>query len=825
MGAASAGGAGLVEVENSALFNSAASERLTLTPTASDDDINTMSCWVYRAKFTGALQYFWAAGTSAMSLVGFTAAEELLVDKPGARVFTSTQLFRDIGWYHIVVGLDVTNAVATNRVTVEVNGVEITAWATDNRAALTAGMFSWGDNIIHGIGATGPGAAYFDGYIAEFTWMHGTKYSASDFGEYDTTGLYWTPKSSTDIKALTFGAEGFYLDNTTNAQTDASGNGNNWTNNNSVVTVDYHTPTKLGLLINPLFPATATTTYINGNKSFKTSASSQFTIKRIPTTLTLPDTGKWILGFTTPTPTSSGNGFGLVNAADFAKGDVGFPGSAGGTDAYLGYHSTISVALWSEAGSVSTAMNSGVQAADEYYIAVDLDNTKAYGGFWDNSASTLTWYAADGGTDGDPATGANPTTTVDYTGGSQFTMASINNVQMGLIEEADISITIPTGFSYFTPTNVYAETTRTQSDTYEYWNNILYTGNGTASTDITTSVNPEYLSIKNRSATDNFNIHSVIAGATKHTRWNSPTTAELTNANSVTSFGTGKFTLGTGAGGWNDNGENFVAWAAKLGGTPTADNSGGTTPTSGSVYIDDSISTAATGDSGNLVRLSANTVLGMSVGTFSGTGAVQTVMHGLGVAPGLIIVTRTDIAATVGVYSSAVGNTKGVILNETGAAVTSANFWNNTSPTSAVFTLNTTYNISGGDYQFTAFAPSEYISIGSYTGNYSTNGAFVPTLNSLGVPLQPVWSMLKVISGTTGSWVIQDAARPGYNVMGGSLEADLSNVENTQASLDYVTGGLKLRTTSGNWNHAHPYLYLTIGTPIIDVDGRILAGR
>ena len=216
MGAASAGGAvELVEVENSALFNSAASERLTRTPAASDDDINTMSCWVYRAKFTGALQYFWAAGTSGMSLVGFTASEQLLVDRPGANVLTSTQLFRDIGWYHIVVGLDVTNAVATNRVTVEVNGVEITTWATDNRAALTAGMFSWGDNIIHGIGATGPGAAYFDGYIAEFTWMNGTKYSASDFGEYDTTGLYWTPKSSDDIKALTFGAEGFYLSNET----------------------------------------------------------------------------------------------------------------------------------------------------------------------------------------------------------------------------------------------------------------------------------------------------------------------------------------------------------------------------------------------------------------------------------------------------------------------------------------------------------------------------------------------------------------------------------------------------------------------------------
>ena len=191
MGAAAAtsGGTSLVSVGNSALFVSGNSERLSRTPSAGDDDINTMSCWVYRGKYTGALQYFWAAGSSGMSLIGFTANDQIHVDKPGANVLTSTQVFRDQGWFHIVMGLDVTNATATNRVTVEVNGSEITSWATDNRGSLSAGQMLWGDNIIHGIGATGPGASFFDGYIAEFAWVDGTKYSASNFGAYDSSGL------------------------------------------------------------------------------------------------------------------------------------------------------------------------------------------------------------------------------------------------------------------------------------------------------------------------------------------------------------------------------------------------------------------------------------------------------------------------------------------------------------------------------------------------------------------------------------------------------------------------------------------------------------
>ena len=485
MGAAAAasGGASVVSVGNSSLFTSN-SQELERTPSgAGNVDKWTFSTWVYFGDTTNStsIPIFGAINTSAnqnailISSTGQIYFQIYLSSAHAGRLIT-TQLLRDIGWYHIVVVYDSGNAIASNREIIYLNGERVTEFATEAYVSQNLDGLICGTHL-HQVGMFDGLATSLNGYLAETVLLDGTATGPTSFGVYDSSGLFWTPLASATIKELTFGTTGFYLDNTTNAQTDASGQGNNFTNTGSVTTVNYHTPTKLGLLVNNLFPATATTTYLDGNKNFKTSATSQFTIKRIPTTLTLPDTGKWILGFTLPSVGTSGNGFGLTSAAQFAAGRLGFPGSGVGYP-YLGYHSTTSPALWSEAGMISNAMGTGVQAADEYYIAVDLDNTKAYGGFWDNSASTLYWYAADGGTDGNPATGDNPSNTIDYTGGSQFTMSSINNVKMGLIEEADISITIPTGFSYFSPTNVFAATTRTASDTTKYFDTILYEGNG-----------------------------------------------------------------------------------------------------------------------------------------------------------------------------------------------------------------------------------------------------------------------------------------------------------------------------------------------------------
>jgi hypothetical protein len=51
-----------------------------------------------------------------------------------------------------------------------------------------------------------------------------------------------------------------------------------------------------------------------------------------------------------------------------------------------------------------------------------------------------------------------------------------------------------------------------------------------------------------------------------------------------------------------------------------------------------------------------------------------------------------------------------------------------------------------------SFAPSQFISIGSYVGNGNANGTFIPTVNSLGIPIQPAWFMTKNTTGTEQGW-------------------------------------------------------------------------
>jgi len=784
--ASGGGGGSTVSVSKSALFNLASSEYLSLTPTASDDDINTMSCWLYRGKFTGALQYFWASGPAGMSLVGFTANEQLLVDKPGARVLTSTQVFRDIGWYHIVMGLDVTNGTATNRVTVEVNGAEITAWATDNRASLSAGDFTWGDNVIHGIGATGTGVSFFDGYIAEFTWIDGTKYSASDFGTYDTTGLYWTPKSSTAIKALTFGDEGFYLDNTTNAQTDASGNGNSWTNNNTVTT-DVNSPTNISGLINQLNPNVATLS--NGNKTVTSTGTSDQTNG----VCTLPCTGKVYFEFeysVVGTDPSAG----VIDTSLASE----FDNYVGSGSSSWGWH-LVNGDLYNS-GSVQSSTPSTLAVNTRGCIAFDT----ATGNFWTGqlSGSTVTWDNS-----GNPATSSNPiTSSIPTSNYWSAVVSGKNSCSISLYTTSnDFEVSaLPTGFTAIDTTNIASDISRSDSNTNKYFEATLYTGSGSEkSVQSSTTTNTSAFSwIKNRGTDDNHMLFDRVRGVTKD--WHSNSDAiQATNVQTVKAFLGGGVTIGTDVE-VNTSTENYVLWNWMM------SASGG-----GSSNEDGSINTTAT-----LV----DTTLGLSISQYTGTGSNATIGHGLGAVPKFIIIKNLDVAEDPVVYHEALGSTQRLRLNESNGPSASTVFWQNTTPTSSVISIGTSSTVNQSSQTFIcyAFTDSQFVSIGSYAGNNNANGTFVPTLNSLGLPIQPVWAIIKEDGGS--NWFMYDNKRSGYNLKNNELLANIANDESGGSTLDIVTGGLKMRNT-GDPNFSSTFTYMVIGTPIIDTDGRIIAGR
>jgi hypothetical protein len=154
--------------------------------------------------------------------------------------------------------------------------------------------------------------------------------------------------------------------------------------------------------------------------------------------------------------------------------------------------------------------------------------------------------------------------------------------------------------------------------------------------------------------------------------------------------------------------------------------------------------------------------------------------------------------------------------------------WNDTSPTSSVFTIGSNHQVNASSETYIAycFANSQFISVGTFLGNENTVGPFVPTINSAGVPIQPVWIMIKN-SVQSRSWNVWDTARSPYNVSDKILEVDFASTESSGSTynIDIDTGGFKIRGSHELLNGAETMVYMAIGTPIIDTGGRIIAGR
>jgi hypothetical protein len=110
----------------------------------------------------------------------------------------------------------------------------------------------------------------------------------------------------------------------------------------------------------------------------------------------------------------------------------------------------------------------------------------------------------------------------------------------------------------------------------------------------------------------------------------------------------------------------------------------------------------------------------------------------------------------------------------------------------------------GGDTVISyCFAPVVgYSSFGSYTGDGNPDGPFVFT------GMRPRWVLLKNSSSSTNVWVIYDTARDTYNVAGAQIYPNLSDAEFFGASLDVLSNGFKIRSTSGGLNsNGNVYIY------------------
>jgi len=318
----------------------------------------------------------------------------------------------------------------------------------------------------------------------------------------------------------------------------------------------------------------------------------------------------------------------------------------------------------------------------------------------------------------------------------------------------------------------------------EYFNTKLYSGDNATNKAITgVNFQPDLVWIKARTEVHQHNLFDVIRGVNKNLSSNL-TSAEATDNQYgyLASYDTDGFTTqkGSSSGQWNVNetGENYVAWNWLASNTTASNTNGSITST-----------------------VSANTTSGFSIVSYTGTGSTATVGHGLSQTPEMIIVKLRSGSGTDWItWGSILGGTVGsefIKLNLTGEKTTGLNssWFNNTAPTSSVFTVGTQSDLNGSGSTYIGYcfhSVKGYSKFGRYTGNGSTDGTFVYT------GFKPAFVMIKSAIGDTGQWVMYDTARDTYNAMDLELQAESSNAEDALGSnpIDCLSNGFKIRSST-----------------------------
>ena len=325
-----------------------------------------------------------------------------------------------------------------------------------------------------------------------------------------------------------------------------------------------------------------------------------------------------------------------------------------------------------------------------------------------------------------------------------------------------------------------------------YFTPTLYTGTGSSQSITTVGFKPDWVWIKDRTSANNHREYDIIRGATVELYPNL-TDADTTQAQSLTSFNSNGFSLGNLAQ-VNTNGNNYVSWNWLAANSTTTNTSGTISST-----------------------VSVNQTSGFSIVSYTGTGSVANVGHGLGVTPACFITKcRSNAVTSWGMYHQSVGNTAFMELNGTAAKQTNIAYFNNTSPTSSVFTIGTDTINNGNGYTFIAYCFAEvkgFSKFGSYTGNGSSDGTFVYT------GFKPAFLLAKSSSTANRQWYIVDNKRStsdGNNVLNKTLAPNQSNDESwwgTNNYVDFVSNGFKFRDSYDGFNESGgTYIYMAFAS-------------
>ena len=320
-------------------------------------------------------------------------------------------------------------------------------------------------------------------------------------------------------------------------------------------------------------------------------------------------------------------------------------------------------------------------------------------------------------------------------------------------------------------------------------NTKLYTGNSGTNAQTGVGFQPDWTWIKGRSTAYSSNIYDAVRGVTKIIKSNS-SGVEDTQSTSLTAFGTDGFTLGSYDES-NYNNATYASWNWKGGGTASANTDG-------------SLSSS----------VSANQTNGFSIVTYNGRDATDTIGHGLGAEPSVILFKcRSNAGSDWYSYWKPLGNNSTIRVNNTGASSSPTGLWNTTNPTSSVFTVISSDVVNRVGRTFVAYCFAEkqgYSNFGSYVGNGNADGPMIYT------GFKPAWIMIKRAIGGTDNWVMFDNKRSPFNEVNENLAANSSGATNTGIKIDMLSNGFKCRVTEGNTNVAgNTYIYMAFGQTLV----------
>jgi hypothetical protein len=246
------------EIANSLKFEADNTEYLSHSSSSGSGTKVTYSFWCKRTELDSS-SYMQVSGISTSSeTVRFMFYQDSVRLDAGnsstGKILITDRKFRDTSaWYHFFVVIDTTLATEGDRHQLWVNGVRETSFSTEQYPTQNFSVATDQSNATWRYGAYDSTYYKFSGYLAECYRLDGIAASCTDFGEFDTNGI-WIPKEYTG----SFGSNGHYLDfeDSSSLGADDSGNGNNFTLNN-IAAADQatDTPTNNFCILNPNFIA------------------------------------------------------------------------------------------------------------------------------------------------------------------------------------------------------------------------------------------------------------------------------------------------------------------------------------------------------------------------------------------------------------------------------------------------------------------------------------------------------------------------------------------------------------------------------------------